>query len=115
VLGLDVTPEALDRFLAGGDGPIVLVNLVRLRSGGSDAYARYRDAIGPIVERVGAELVYAGSSMGTLIGDDGWDIAAVVRYPSRQALAELIHDPAFEAATPLRHEAVEDGVLYAFA
>lgn len=71
-MGLDVTPEALDRFLAGGEGPVVLVNLVRLQPGGDDA------------------------------------------YPSRQALAELLHDPAFEAATPLRHEAVADGLLYAF-
>lgn len=113
-MGLDVTPEALERFVAGGDGPVVLVNLVRLRPGGSAAYDLYRQAIGPIVERVGAELVYSGSGAGTLIGDDRWDLAAVVRYPSRQALAELVRDPAFEAATPLRHEAVEDGLLYAF-
>jgi len=113
-VGLDVTPEALERFLAGGDGPVVLVNLVRLRDGGADAYRRYGEAVAPLLARHGGELLYAGSPVATLIGDVDWDVAAVTRYPSRSALAALVRDPEFEATTPLRHEALEDGILYAF-
>ena len=113
-MGLDITPGALDRFLAGGDGPVVLVNLVRLRPGGEEAYRRYGEAVGPLLARHGAKLLYAGSAQGTLIGEESWDFAAVTEYPSREALAGLVRDPEFEATTPLRHEALEDGILHAF-
>jgi uncharacterized protein (DUF1330 family) len=116
VSGLDITPDALERFLATDDGlPVVLVNLVRLRAGGQDAYRRYAAVVGPLLGRVGAEVLYAGEARGVLIGDEDWDYAAVTRYPRRAALAELVRDPEFEAAAPLRHEALEAGILYAFA
>jgi uncharacterized protein (DUF1330 family) len=113
-MGLDITPDTLERFLEAGDGPVVLVNLVRLRPGGEDAYHRYGEAVAPLVARHGGQLVYAGSAQATLIGDETWDYAAVTRYPSRTALAGLVRDPEFEATTPLRHAALEDGILHAF-
>ena len=113
-MGLDITADALEHFLEADDGPVVLVNLVRLRPGGEDAYRRYGEAVAPLLARHGAQLVYAGSAQGTLIGDEAWDYAAVTRYPSRTALAGLVRDPEFELTTPLRHEALEDGILHAF-
>jgi uncharacterized protein (DUF1330 family) len=114
--GLDITEEALDRFLADDDGkPIVLVNLVRLRPEADSAYRAYAKAVAPLLARVGAELVYAGEARGMLIGDERWDLAAVMRYPSRDALARLVRDPAFAATAPLRHAALEAGILHAFA
>ena len=112
--GLDVDREALVRFLAAGDGPVVLVNLVRVRKGGRDAYTRYGDAVRPLLARHGAEVLYAGEPVGRLIGDDEWDVAVISRYPSRAAVAALVRDPDFEAAAPLRHEALEAGLLYGF-
>ena len=114
-LSLDVTPHALERFLSDESGPVVLVNLVRLRPGGENAYSRYRDAVGPLGASVGAELLYAGQAAGTLIGEEDWDLAYVVRYPSRQAVADLVRNPDFEQLADLRHEALEAGVLYAFS
>jgi uncharacterized protein (DUF1330 family) len=113
-MGLDITPDVLERFLEDDDGPVVLVNLVRLRLGGEEAYRRYGEAVAPLLARHGAKLVYAGSALGTLIGDESWDFAAVTEYPSREALAGLVNDPDFEATTPLRHAALEDGILHAF-
>jgi uncharacterized protein (DUF1330 family) len=113
-MGLDITPDSLERFLEAGDGPVVLVNLVRLRPGGEDAYRRYGEAVAPLLARHGAKLIYAGSAQGMLIGDETWDFAAVTRYPSRTALAGLVRDPEFEATTRLRHEALENGILHAF-
>jgi uncharacterized protein (DUF1330 family) len=112
---LDISPEALERFLAQDDGaPVVLVNLVRLRPDGADAYREYGGSVAPLLAGVGAELVYAGEARGTLIGDQNWDLAAVVRYPNRTALARLVRDPAFVALAPLRHTALESGILHAF-
>jgi uncharacterized protein (DUF1330 family) len=94
---------------------VVLVNLVRLRPGGEAAYQRYLDAIGPAAARHGAELVYSARCVGTLIGDDQWDLVILTRYPSRAALAGLVADPEFGAAKALRHQALADGILYASA
>lgn len=112
--GLDITGDAVERFLAGPEGPVTLVNLVRLRPGGEEAYRRYAAVVGPLLARHGAEVVFAGKGAGTLIGEEDWDLAAVTRYPSRKALADLVADPQFEAAAPLRHEALGAGVLHAF-
>jgi uncharacterized protein (DUF1330 family) len=111
---LDVDAEALTTFVEGGEGPVVLVNLVRLRPGGRDAYRRYGEVVMPLLERHGAEVLHAGEPVQRLIGDEEWDVAVVTRYPSRSALAALVRDPEFEATAPLRHEALEAGLLYGF-
>jgi uncharacterized protein (DUF1330 family) len=87
---------------------------VRLRPGGADAYRRYGEAVAPLLARHGAEVLHAGEPVERLIGDEEWDLAVVARYPSRSALAALVRDPEFEAAAPLRHEALEAGLLYGF-
>ena len=116
VTELDISEEAIERFLAEDDGePVVLVNLVRLRPGGEDAFRRYGEAVAPLLARVGTEIIYSGALRAALIGPDRWDRAVVARYPRRAALAELVRDPEFQAAAPLRHEALEAGLLYAFA
>jgi uncharacterized protein (DUF1330 family) len=114
-MALDITSDALQRLLDAGDGPVTLVNLIRLRSGGEEAYARYQEALEPIAARVQAEVVYAGPAVGTLIGDESWDYAIVTRYADREELAKLVRDPEFAATTPLRHAALEAGILHAFA
>ena len=114
-MGLDITEEALTTFLDADEGPVVLVNLVRLKGGGEPAYHRYADVVGPLLAKHGAELIFAGAAAGGLIGEERWDLAAVTRYPSRAALAALVCDPKFVASAPLRHAALEDGILYAFA
>jgi uncharacterized protein (DUF1330 family) len=113
---LDITDETLDRFLAEDDGaPVVLVNLVRLRPDGAAAYREYGAAVAPLLAGVAAELIYAGEARGVLIGEETWDLAAVVRYPNRAALAQLVRNPAFAELTSLRHAALEAGILYAFS
>jgi uncharacterized protein (DUF1330 family) len=40
-----------------------------------------------------------------------WDAVAVVNYPSRQAFAEMIRDPEYQAAAHLRSEALLEATL----
>ena len=49
-----------------------------------------------------------------LIDSQAYDYAAVVRYPDPAALRRLVEDPRFVAAAPLRHAALEAGILHAF-
>lgn len=114
-MGLDITPEALAGLLDEGEGPVTLVNLIRLRSDGEEAYARYREVVEPILAKLEGEVLYAGPYVATLIGDERWDFAAVTRYADRREIAKLVEDPEFQAATPLRHAALEAGILHVFA
>jgi uncharacterized protein (DUF1330 family) len=116
-VGLDITEQALRRFEEeAGAEPVTLVNLVRLRPDGEEAYRAYLEAIGPCIADVGAEAVWIGKATpaAALIDSQAYDYAAVVRYPDPAALRRLVEDPRFLAAAPLRHAALEAGILHAF-
>ena len=42
-----------------------------------------------------------------------WDAVLLVRYPSRQAFSDMVRDPAYNAGTHLRTDALEEAVLQA--
>lgn len=112
---LDVDGDPLQQLLEQfPDKPIVVVNLVRLKQGGQDAHRQYLEQANPIMQRHGARPTYLGPGIGTLIGDDNWDKAAITSYPSVRALAAFIADPQFEALAPLRHQALEAGIVHVF-
>ncbi len=115
--------KGLDR-----DHPIEMLNLVRLRPKaaypdghelagqnltGHDAYHRYGDGAGPIVERIGASILWRGAFEATLIGpaDERWDHVFIARYPTAHAFLEMISDPAYAQAVVHRQAAVETSRL----
>ncbi|MFM8894805.1 MAG: DUF1330 domain-containing protein [Actinomycetales bacterium] len=113
--GLDVPGDPLQQLLQEyPDEPIVVVNLVRLKPGGLTAHEQYLEQAGAIMRRYGAEPTYLGPGLGTLIGDESWDKAAITTYPSVRALAAFINDPQFEALAPLRHQALDAGIVHVF-
>lgn len=112
---LDITDDPLRDLVArAGDEPIVVVNLVRLKPGGDRAHEQYLREIAPILERYGAQSLYSGVALGTLIGDEHWDKAAITRYPSARALSDFIQDPEFAQKAPLRHAALDAGIVHVF-
>lgn len=112
---LDVENDPMSDLLERcGDQPIVVVNLVRLKPGGEAVHARYLESVDRILERYGATPRYTGVGVGTLIGDEEWHKAAITTYPSAKVLAQFIDDPEFLALAPLRHEALEAGVVHVF-
>ena len=112
---IDFTEHDLDRFLAEDPGgPVVMLNLLRFRpNGGRERYAQYAANIVPIARALGVEPIYWGDGGRALVADDGqaWDAVILVRYPSRQAFADLVSDPAYRAGAYLRTEALEHAVL----
>lgn len=108
--------SALEAFLADEDGrPVVMLNLLRFqKDGGRERYARYLEAAAPLAaRRHGAEIVYAGDADAAVAAEPGqsWEGVALVRYPSRQAFANLVHDPDYAAADELRLDAVSEVTL----
>jgi uncharacterized protein (DUF1330 family) len=94
-------------------GPIVMLNLLRFKpSGGRESYGRYADGVGPILDDIGAEIVFYGDAHAVVIGEEGeWDVVVLVRYPSKDAFVEMIRLPEYQAITGLRAEALLDSRL----
>lgn len=115
--------KALDR-----DAPIDMLNLVRLRDlanypgdhelardglTGSEAYAAYGRAAGPIFAGVGGKIVWSAAFQTTLIGpnDESWDVMFIARYPTAHAFLEMISNPDYQKAVVHRQAAVKTSRL----
>jgi uncharacterized protein (DUF1330 family) len=112
------TGADLKRYLAEDPGgPVVMLNLLRFKPGGRPSYEAYARELGAYLERIGAEVVYLGDCLTKVVAPDGfdWDAVLLVRYPSRQAFSDMVRDPAYQAVTHLRTEALSEAVLQATA
>jgi uncharacterized protein (DUF1330 family) len=96
-----------------GDGRVVMLNLLALKpDGGRARYEEYGAAVAPLLEEVGGRILYAGEGVPPLLGDDRWDLVALVEYPSRQAFLDMIGSPEYRAIAHLRTEALAKGELH---
>ncbi|HEX6859965.1 MAG TPA: DUF1330 domain-containing protein [Caulobacteraceae bacterium] len=100
-----------DFFGAPEDGPFVMVNLLKFKpraeyADGSDAhltgreaYARYGDEVGKLVEALGGRILYSGAVTGLMIGEveDLWDMVALAQYPSLAAFQQMATSPQMRA------------------
>jgi uncharacterized protein (DUF1330 family) len=114
---IEVTEAALTAMEnEGGDGPIVMLNLLRFRpDGGRESYqeyARYLNDSG-ISARYQIKVVYAGTGGRAVVAEDGqeWDMVLLVRYPSTQTFVDMIRDPEYKAGSHYRNDALIESVL----
>ncbi len=105
-------PEQMAAFFGGpDDGPFVMVNLLKFKEkatypdgsepdlSGREAYGRYGAAVQACIESVGGKSVFAGAVTELMIGevDELWDMVALVQYPSRAAMKQMMQSPAYQA------------------
>lgn len=113
----------------GVEGPVQMLNLLRFREvadytrspelapdeplSGAEAYAEYSRNTMPRLADVGAEVVWMGRGGAALIGpgEERWDLALLVRYPSVAAFLSMTSDPGYLAGVGHRTAAVEDSRL----
>ena len=100
-----------ERAGTDGDGPVVMVNLLKFRDraaypdgrdahiSGFEAYTRYGIAVKGIIEQLGGRMLYVGVVDGLMIGEceELWDQVALVEYPSRASLLEMVNSPEYHA------------------
>lgn len=121
---IDPTREQFKEFMKlSGDGPIWMLNLIRLRkkakyadgkkASGADAYKTYRKESEPFFKGVGGKIVWSGAPELVLIGPESerWDLAFVAEYPGVAAFGEMIGDPGYQAVVHHRQAAVKDSRL----
>lgn len=105
------------------EGPVVMVNLVKLRETsrdgngtGWDAYQRYSRAVVRLLRERQASIIWAGDVDGLALGHShwsGWDYVVLVRYPSRAIFLEMMQSEAYAAANRERENALADHVILA--
>jgi uncharacterized protein (DUF1330 family) len=107
--------QGFGEFAARADdgSPVVMLNLLRFKpDGGEERYMEYGAAVAPSLEKVGGRIVWAGKPAAPLLGERGWDMVALVEYPSRQAFLDMIGSPGYQKIGHLRTEALELGELH---
>lgn len=110
-----LNPEGFAAFSARAaeDAPVVMLNLLSFKpDGGRQRYEEYGAAVAPLLEKVGGRIVQAGAPAPALIGDDSWDLVALVEYPNRGAFLEMIGSAEYQAIGHLRTEALLKGELH---
>jgi uncharacterized protein (DUF1330 family) len=120
---LDGNVAQFIEFSANADeGPVVMLNLLKFRDQsldgngtGVEAYTRYGELAGPFVSKHGGELIWAGATTETLVGDMAlnWDMVLLVKWPKRQNLLDLADDPEYEAVAHHRANGLERTMLIA--
>jgi uncharacterized protein (DUF1330 family) len=93
--------------------PVVMLNLLAFKpGGGQERYMEYGAAVAPLLEQAGGRIVWAGAPAPALLGEDSWDLVALVEYPTRQAFLEMIGSPEYQAIAHLRTEALAKAELH---
>jgi uncharacterized protein (DUF1330 family) len=92
-----------------------MLNLMRFKADAREGYEEYARRIGPFLDEIGADVLYAGDCSSVLVAPDShkWDAVLLVRYPSRQAFSSMVANPDYQEITGLRTEALEEAVLQA--
>ncbi len=127
---LDATRAAgRDFILRGLQGPVVMLNLIRLRAvadysaspelapatpiTGAEAFRRYIAHTLPHLRASGGDLQFIGQGGAFLIGppDERWDLAALVRQASVDAFLAFASNKPYLAGLGHRTAAVEDSRL----
>jgi uncharacterized protein (DUF1330 family) len=127
---IEPAPGALEAFLQSfpEDTQVFMLNLLRFRAraeyregfdaepcSGADAYDRYSEAVMPLLEAVGGEVVWQGRPAAMVIGPDDkdWQRMLLVRYPSKHAFLDMVSSEKYLAVAPHRTAALTDSRLIA--
>ena len=105
----------MSKLRALDDQPIFMLNLLKLVD--LEKFGRYSAAVKGVFEELArGETVYAGRLRGAPVPVKGQDIdtsnynmALLVKYPSISGFFKFIDSAEYQAAYPLRYEALEDG------
>lgn len=130
---VDSTPEAYAKMQQlPSDQPIYMLNLLRFNDQakyeegsefaakgwtGEQAYAEYSRHSGPIAQRFGGTVAFAGLPQLTLIGpgDEEWDVAFIVAYPDLASFLSFVSDPTYREHSFHRSAAVANSRLVRMA
>ena len=108
------TSDQIQDFFELPDSPVVMVNLLKFKpDGGADEYARYAAGIGPILQKLGARILFSGQAAMCLIGNADWDFVVLVEYPNPGVLMAMAQSDEYQAIHHHREAGLQGQVNYA--
>ena len=91
-----------------------MVNLLKFKPDGGEAeYAKYAAGVQPILEKLGAKILFAGKAQFCLIGQADWDAVALVQYPRKKTLVQMAASPEYQAIHQHREAGLQGQINYA--
>jgi uncharacterized protein (DUF1330 family) len=78
---------------------------------GSQAFRRYGELNDSEDVKFGSEPIWMGLAKNTIIGDEDWDLAILVRYPSRQHFIDKLDNAKYREISKVREAALLDSRL----
>mgnify|MGYP001161317008 FL=1 len=115
--------DALVRMSEGDpDEPVMMLNLLKYREtaepghgvdgmSGRAAYEVYGRKFADLNPRFGGEPQWMGQALNHIIGNEGWDLVILVRYPTRKQFVDMLNDADYQAIAPIRAAALLDSRL----
>ena len=102
--------EQMKGFMEGDDNPIHMVNLLKFKDSaeyadgretnlsGKEAYGIYAQEVQGHLAKVGATGVFSGQVSRLMLGevDELWDQIAIVTYPNRKAMFDMVSNPDYQ-------------------
>lgn len=93
-----------------GEGPIVMLNLLRFKERaayadgretgltGAEAYALYGQGVAKLIHALGGRFIWGGAAERMVVGAAPleWDTVALVEYPSVQAFLDMTRSEAYQ-------------------
>ena len=102
-------PEPRPEPLAEGDGPFVMLHVIRFAEGGRQAMEAYESTAGAAGIETGARPRARLRVEGTVLGDGReWDEVRFNQFPSMAAFQRLLANPAHSSQQTLRARAMAD-------
>jgi hypothetical protein len=82
------TPEAIQALVQSKEpGKVVMLNLLKFKPvSGVASYAEYAQHVMPIIDRIGAKIIFVGPVTSTVVGDQSWDSILLVGVTSRNGI-----------------------------
>lgn len=76
---------------------------------GEEAYRRYGDIAGTVIQGIGGRIVFSTVAEQVLIGPESanWHVAAIMYFPSRGAFMQMMADPEFQQTSRHRKAALK--------
>ena len=92
--------------------PIFMLNALWFKKdGGEEKYAKYLEAVGPLVLKHGGKPGDKFKPGMAIYGKLDADLIFIVEYPNQAAFIALTQEPSMEKISALRAEAIEDSWL----
>ena len=75
---------------------------------GGEAFRRYGELNDEEDVKFGSDPIWVGLAKNTVIGGEDWDLAILVRYPTRQHFIDKLDNSKYREIAKVRHAAILD-------